>query len=153
MNMLHVIHDLISVCNTSRLGPQLGQERCKGHVWWRVHTTLACVPVNFEVWRARSQATWPTKPSALARRRHFEERFIKARCILNISNHWTSSMYTASSSVDARSRSPEEAELVQLQWLLDTWERDHFEDLSVEGRIILTWMLKKYDSRAWTALV
>jgi hypothetical protein len=32
-------------------------------------------------------------------------------------------------------------------------ERDHFEDLSVEGRIILKWILKKWDGEAWTGLL
>jgi hypothetical protein len=32
-------------------------------------------------------------------------------------------------------------------------ERDHFEDLSVEERIILKWILKKCDGEAWTGLL
>jgi len=32
-------------------------------------------------------------------------------------------------------------------------ERDHFEDLGVEGRIILEWTLKKWNGEAWTGLL
>jgi hypothetical protein len=32
-------------------------------------------------------------------------------------------------------------------------ERDHFEDLDVEGRIISQWILKKWDEEAWTGLL
>jgi hypothetical protein len=32
-------------------------------------------------------------------------------------------------------------------------ERDVFEDLGVEGRIILKWILKKWDGEAWIGLL
>ena len=32
-------------------------------------------------------------------------------------------------------------------------ERDHLEDLSIEQRIILEWILKKWDEMAWTSLI
>jgi hypothetical protein len=32
-------------------------------------------------------------------------------------------------------------------------EGDNFEDLSVYGRIILKWILKKQDGEAWTGLI
>jgi hypothetical protein len=38
-------------------------------------------------------------------------------------------------------------------WWGDVRQRDHLEDLSVDGRIILKWNFKKWFGRAWTALV
>ena len=38
-------------------------------------------------------------------------------------------------------------------WWVDLMERDHFEDLGVEGRIILEWTLKKWNGEAWTGLL
>jgi hypothetical protein len=31
--------------------------------------------------------------------------------------------------------------------------RDHFEDLGIEGKIILKWILKKWVGEAWTGLL
>jgi hypothetical protein len=35
-------------------------------------------------------------------------------------------------------------------WRGNLRERDQFEDPGVEGRIILRWILRKWDVRAWT---
>jgi len=39
---------------------------------------------------------------------------------------------------------------VRLEYLK---KRDHLEDLSIEQRIILEWILKKWDEMAWTSLI
>jgi hypothetical protein len=38
-------------------------------------------------------------------------------------------------------------------WLGDVMERDHLEDLGVDGRIILKWISRKLDWVAWTGLL
>ena len=38
-------------------------------------------------------------------------------------------------------------------WGGDLRERDHLKDLGVDGRIILNWILKKWDWEAWTGLI
>jgi hypothetical protein len=38
-------------------------------------------------------------------------------------------------------------------WWGDLRERDHVEDLDVDGRSILRWVLKKWDGEAWTRLI
>ena len=32
-------------------------------------------------------------------------------------------------------------------------KRDHFEDQVVDGRIIIRWIFRKWDVRAWTGLI
>jgi hypothetical protein len=38
-------------------------------------------------------------------------------------------------------------------WLEYLKERDHLEDLSIEQRIILEWILEKWDEMVWTSLI
>jgi hypothetical protein len=33
------------------------------------------------------------------------------------------------------------------------WERDHLKDPSLDGRIILRWIFRKWDVRAWTGSI
>ena len=37
-------------------------------------------------------------------------------------------------------------------WWENLKERDYFEDLGLDGRIILRWILRKWDVGAWTGL-
>jgi hypothetical protein len=37
-------------------------------------------------------------------------------------------------------------------WWGDLRERDHLDDLGLDGRIILKWIFKKWDEEAWTGL-
>jgi hypothetical protein len=38
-------------------------------------------------------------------------------------------------------------------WWRDLRERHHFEDLGIDERIILKWILKKWAEEAWTGLM
>jgi hypothetical protein len=38
-------------------------------------------------------------------------------------------------------------------WSGDLNERDHLDDLDVEGRMMLKWILRKWDEEAWTRLL
>jgi hypothetical protein len=47
----------------------------------------------------------------------------------------------------------EKADLRTGFWCRNLSERDHLKDLSRDGRIILKWILKNSDGRAWTGLI
>jgi len=38
-------------------------------------------------------------------------------------------------------------------WWGDLMERDHLEDLGIDGRVLLNWIVQKCDKEAWTALI
>jgi hypothetical protein len=38
-------------------------------------------------------------------------------------------------------------------WCGDLREGDHLEDPAIDGRIILTWIFKKWNGEAWTGLI
>jgi hypothetical protein len=38
-------------------------------------------------------------------------------------------------------------------WLDNLKGRDHFGDLSIDGKIMLEWTLGKYDGRLWTGFI
>jgi hypothetical protein len=38
-------------------------------------------------------------------------------------------------------------------WWGDLRERDHVEEIGVDGRIILNWILKNLDLEAWSGLI
>jgi hypothetical protein len=38
-------------------------------------------------------------------------------------------------------------------WWGELKDRDHFKDLSIDGRIILKYILKKQNGRTWTGLI
>jgi len=35
----------------------------------------------------------------------------------------------------------------------ETWGKEHLEDPSIDGRIILRWIFRKWDARAWTGSI
>jgi len=38
-------------------------------------------------------------------------------------------------------------------WWGNVWERDHLEDTGIDGRMILRWIFRKNDVRAWTGMI
>jgi hypothetical protein len=46
-----------------------------------------------------------------------------------------------------------EGEKYRLSWVGTYEERDHLEDLSVDGMMTLSWIFKKYYGRAWTGFI
>jgi hypothetical protein len=46
----------------------------------------------------------------------------------------------------------ERGELLPGFWYGDLKDRDHFKDLSINGRIILQWVLNEEDWREWSSL-
>jgi hypothetical protein len=38
-------------------------------------------------------------------------------------------------------------------WWVNARERDHLEDSSIDGKIILRWIFRKWDVGAWTGLI
>ena len=38
-------------------------------------------------------------------------------------------------------------------WWGDLSERDHLEDVGVDGRLMLNWIVKKWDEESWTGLI
>jgi len=44
-------------------------------------------------------------------------------------------------------------EVLTVFWWENLRERDHLQDLGIDGRIILEWIFKKWDGRAWAGLI
>jgi len=38
-------------------------------------------------------------------------------------------------------------------WWWDLRERDHLEDLGIDGSILLKWIFKKWDEEAWSGFI
>jgi hypothetical protein len=43
--------------------------------------------------------------------------------------------------------------ILQKLWSENLRVRDHLEDLDIEGRIILEWILGKFSGKVWTGLI